>query len=686
MPFHRFQDPTYNPLGGAFPGTIGAQTYDRINVVSGGVGGGDGSANADGQRVGGVNAGTYFVAFNEDATSLAMNRGLRALSQNTDAIDNILRGSIPAVGRIIVTSTGVIDVPMSSEIFVGEFGLVPNSVVLNKLVHVENLDDTPVYVNGTFATANQPVVILIHDGTGTNVVGTAADGFLTGVVVRFAVPLPAGSYKAFVGVRTSYAQLFESKLTALVGEIIANRNYNTENWINFTQGLDEKYRRSTVPSQALRDTPGSGGTIERDGKALTVETIAHDWSTLNSVYDPLNAAFVAQLPNALGVPGFVSDYNHAYSGHTGFVFITNRRGSANAAEKTRAEQPLAALSVLNPLDIQATTIGTQTVRTFIPEGTAAVLNPTGTASNQAQITAPAYFRTGGQTAILCGFDALLITVGGVPQYYFVDSIVDDYTVTVTSPGGFLASFAASTTATIQWVQFSCCVGGAGQGMPGLDPSHHWGGFVWTDPMRLRAQASDWPLQGYQEDPPTYIASDSTKDVLRAYAFNPTDGSHDLGWHITAGGVFSPGSFVDIAPGASELGGAFFKTNQGLIPTVETLGNGYNIVTIDVWQASMVWMAVDPAATLEIAATLSVQTAATGGSNPNYLATTGDHIEVFLDTRPNTSQIILLQWNVLQFAFSEGDDQVPTGVAAVYRWTGTMGADGRFYMTRTDYNS
>ena len=48
MPLHRFVDPAYDlGTGGAFPGSIFGETYDRINVTSGGTGGG-GSANADG--------------------------------------------------------------------------------------------------------------------------------------------------------------------------------------------------------------------------------------------------------------------------------------------------------------------------------------------------------------------------------------------------------------------------------------------------------------------------------------------------------------------------------------------------------------------------------------------------------------------------------------------------------------
>ena len=687
MPFHRFQDPPYNKLGGSFPGTIGTQTYDRVNVTNGGTGGGGGSANADGAKSSGPNVGTYLVAFGEDATSSAANRGFRAVTQNTDALDNIVRGSVPYINRVsITTPVSSVDVAIPVEMFVGESGLAASSSIINSLVHIENTDGTAVY--GSSPSGNQPVVTLIHDGTGVNVVGTAADGFYATATVRFANPIPAGTYVFFLGSRTSYADLLETKLHYLINEIIANRGYNTENWASFTQGLDEKYRRATTRSSAALNTPGSGATISRDGIALTISLVEHAWATPAAGADPFDAGIIVQLPYAFGTPGSATDYDRTLPGNIGYVYATNRRGSANASEYTHTSQPLAALAVLNPQDIHSSAVGTATARTFIPEGVGAVLNPSGSNANYVQVTTPNYFRdpTSETTAILCGFDGLLITVAGITQWWIIDSIVDDHTVSVLSPGGLFASFSTATAATIQWVQFSCCLGGAGLGWGGDDVTHHWSGFTWSDPMRLRRKDTDWPAVGYQEDPPTYIASDSTQDVMRAYAFNEHYGSHALGWHLTAGGVFKPGSFNDITPAANYVGGNFFKVNQGLLATVSVLTNGYNIVPIDIWAASLIWMTVSPAATAEVAATISVDTSTSGGSNPNYLATFGDHIEVYLDTRPNTSQIILLQWNALQFAFSEGDDQVPTGVAAVYKWTGTMGADGRFYMTRTDYNS
>ena len=97
MPFHRFIDPTYFeavPL----PGSINLNVYDRVNVISGGVGAG-GSSPADSAKVGGPTPGTYFVAFGEDGTSLDANRGFRALAENADLLDDLLHRDL-AVPKI----------------------------------------------------------------------------------------------------------------------------------------------------------------------------------------------------------------------------------------------------------------------------------------------------------------------------------------------------------------------------------------------------------------------------------------------------------------------------------------------------------------------------------------------------------------------------------------------------------
>jgi hypothetical protein len=618
------------------------------------------------------------VAFGEDATSSAANRGFRAVTQNTDALDNIVRGSVPYIKRVsITTPVSSVDVAIPVEMFVGESGLAASSSIINSLVHIENTDGTAVY--GSSPSGNQPVVTLIHDGTGVNVVGTAADGFYATATVRFANPIPAGTYVFFLGSRTSYADLLETKLHYLINEIIANRGYNTENWASFTQGLDEKYRRATTRSSAALNTPGSGATISRDGIALTISLVEHAWATPAAGADPFDAGIIVQLPYAFGTPGSATDYDRTLPGNIGYVYATNRRGSANASEYTHTSQPLAALAVLNPQDIHSSAVGTATARTFIPEGVGAVLNPSGSNANYVQVTTPNYFRdpTSETTAILCGFDGLLITVAGITQWWIIDSIVDDHTVSVLSPGGLFASFSTATAATIQWVQFSSCFGGSGLGWGGDDVKHHWAGYVWTDPMRLRTPDGSWPAVGYQEDAPIHITKISTDAAYRAGVFNPTTGSYDIGWLLTAAGVLTPG-LAATQSSSSQTGGMFLKANQGSLFAQQTLAVGANSVSIDAYEASSVWLTVPSTPSGAINVDLEWS-----NSSPNYTPTAGDHIEVFLNNA-QTAQTVNMNWNTNYFAFSGDDGSVPTGIAATYKWTGTMGFDGKFYMTRTDY--
>src|ERR1700735_944084 len=78
MPFHRLTVPSY--FGGLPAG------YDYANNAVSGT-----PANADGAKVGGPNAGTYFIGFGEDATSADANRPAQALAPNTDFLDDLTR-------------------------------------------------------------------------------------------------------------------------------------------------------------------------------------------------------------------------------------------------------------------------------------------------------------------------------------------------------------------------------------------------------------------------------------------------------------------------------------------------------------------------------------------------------------------------------------------------------------------
>ena len=135
MPFHRFIDPTYFeavPL----PGSINLNVYDRVNVISGGVGAG-GSSPADSAKVGGPTPGTYFVAFGEDGTSLDANRGFRALAENADLLDDLLHRdlAVPKISSQFPNVAGTASFTIvENGVFVGSIGTPSNNATRGGII------------------------------------------------------------------------------------------------------------------------------------------------------------------------------------------------------------------------------------------------------------------------------------------------------------------------------------------------------------------------------------------------------------------------------------------------------------------------------------------------------------------------------------------------------------------------
>jgi len=166
MPLHRYITPTY--FGGL------PVTHDLINVVSGGIGAGDGSALVAPQKPGPhPNAGTYFVAFGEDATSADANRGLKAVAENTDYLDDVVHGdqSIPTVSSSVTPVAPVTSLVIPGNIFVGGGSEVNDQRTRSGLVSVLDGDGIPLHVLS--GTVYVPVLVSkIHNGTGTSVIGS----------------------------------------------------------------------------------------------------------------------------------------------------------------------------------------------------------------------------------------------------------------------------------------------------------------------------------------------------------------------------------------------------------------------------------------------------------------------------------------------------------------------------------
>lgn len=124
--FHRFSAPGYAtaPTLGAPPGGVvvfEGVSYDLFNVTDGGVGAG-GSSFMDAYKADGPNVGTYAVAFGEDATAKNFNRGLRAVAENTDTLDDLFHRDIalPLVTSPAVAGLGVTTIALPADTYVGD--------------------------------------------------------------------------------------------------------------------------------------------------------------------------------------------------------------------------------------------------------------------------------------------------------------------------------------------------------------------------------------------------------------------------------------------------------------------------------------------------------------------------------------------------------------------------------------
>jgi len=322
MGFHRRTVPTYF---GGLPGT-----YDYINNAVSGT-----PAAADGAKGSGPNAGSYFVAFGEDATSSNTNRANDALAENCDLLDDLFRTSQP-VARYTETVTGgvVSTIVITGDIYVG--GSAETPAVVNDqytrdgLVRITDDENNELAINGSIVTTT-----LIHDGGSVNQVGTPAGGFYTNPSVNISPSIPTGvTYRIHYLVRRSMSDLIPNK----PGEYLTNQMRvmpkipATLHW----GGLNERYNRAsaydaTPPAAhpiltSTRDIAGDGGWFKKAGYPVMgyFEGTGSPSGTFDNEDYYMGAAFAAMSTINYGVPSAATE---RHSKGSGFVFRGNDRSN-----------------------------------------------------------------------------------------------------------------------------------------------------------------------------------------------------------------------------------------------------------------------------------------------------------------------------------------------------------------------
>ncbi len=478
---HRYVTPTYPGQGG----------WDYFNVVSGGVGA-SGSAYMDGAKVGGPNVGTFAVAFGEDATSSNANRGLRALAQNTDWLDNLLHRPIATkvrTGDVGPTGSPTSSITLPTTTFLGVAGTPSTVAGYNLLFEVLDSNDDEIIDSGSDAKCKVTAVTL---GTGDVIGGGGANGNFSGNTVGLTISpsIPTGTtYRVYYGTRTNLADLpldafttisirGAQEVSATVEILLRELHGNSEGWnANWdstiydlaASGLDERYGRNPTASPASPpeaywpsgvNTAGSGGFIHRTGPALTV------YSDNTTAYvDPLNALFATKSNDTV---------SHGPGGGVSFAAYGSRSSSNTITGETTLVPGFGDYLVLWPHTFDNTTHATH-MRTRIQEwGTAAFAYGASTDvhTGEAVVTvtqAGNYFRDGtNTTAVVLGYDLLECIYNGKRQVYVITGFgsvaapADKTKVTVRCLDGTVPDFGGSPTGTIRWISTSFGVGeGAG---------------------------------------------------------------------------------------------------------------------------------------------------------------------------------------------------------------------------------
>lgn len=352
MPYYRHTSPSWYGAGTITPATLTASTlgngltYLFWNRSSSGSGGAPMGSQVDS----GASQFTFGVALGEDATSTSVNRGLKALFENTDYLDEVLQAD--RIRPVLLS----INIPVASttftlpaDIYLGASGVTLTSGRLQSLLRlcettgleVVNFADGYVALAQSCSVATSP---LYTEGT---------------EVLTMSIEIPAGDYLLLCYQRTSYATASRTLLqlpvlegvTALSGTVqlifsaIRGDGLDLDNEVPASldvllrRGMNGIYGLRNVvydvpteltayyPAVTSSNTSGAGAWFVRDGAGLTGLS-KNDLSAGTHLKDVLGSIFWANLRDT--DPGNGTGLHEFVAGSRGFVATSTTPLSSNA--------------------------------------------------------------------------------------------------------------------------------------------------------------------------------------------------------------------------------------------------------------------------------------------------------------------------------------------------------------------
>jgi hypothetical protein len=479
---HRLSDPAWIGAVGLSVGTSQVQpnghTYDFINRNDGGDTG-TGAANAYGKASGGPNQHSYYVTLGEDAISFAVNRGMKALSENSDVFDDLLNADKirPAKHNFSLGAPGS-TITLPADAYLGPPTTVLTADVLQQLFRVCDFSGEEM----VDLTSNTAVVV-----QSSSVAASPTPPYTAGgETLTTNIAMVIGSYTLVYYARTSYALSnrellrlpylqtavgvpggLQVLLQTIRGDgLLWNATVEVSLRTLAVRGLDGLYRSSTtVPTPdseiatyfqdtGQKDTAGSGAYFKRDAQALTglSRTDLQTDTPLLDLFGSIFSAITADTNPGNGTSSF-----GYVAGTRGFTHLSRRPLSSDAGDVDWAP---GLASFATYIDRRDKFSALTTVPTSLVLPLACSIQHTG--NDELTVTgASNYFKKSisgvDQTSLVLGWTLFEITwsnpsdpvnTGAVSRLYRLKAIHTDKIVRLMGLDGTAAQFPGSLTGAI----------------------------------------------------------------------------------------------------------------------------------------------------------------------------------------------------------------------------------------------